>query len=156
MWIPNLLTYLGFRRLLLINTILIGCSILIFATVGIGTSPWVIVAQACAFGFFSSVQYTSMNTLGYADVGTRDTSMASTILSTVQQLSLSFGVATASLVTAFFIPAQIRSNPSELIYGMHRAFIVLGILTILSALGFSELKEEDGESVSQHKHIGHV
>jgi EmrB/QacA subfamily drug resistance transporter len=148
--VPNILTYFGYRRLLLLNTALIGCVIMLFSTLVATTPIWIIVLQAAAFGFLSSLQYTSMNTLGYADVGDADTSMASTIMSTVQQMSLSFGVATASLVTSLFIPDRFHASTADMIQGMHRAFLVLGGLTILSAVGFFELKDHDGDNVSRH------
>jgi MFS family permease len=55
----------------------------------------------------------SMNTLAYADVTEAQASSASTIASTMQQMSISFGVATASLATrssfrTVFIPAHPR------------------------------------------------
>lgn len=149
-FVPALLHYFGYRKLLLFNTIAIGMLIMLFSTVDTSTATWLIVVQACCFGFFSSLQYTSMNTLAYADISTKDTSQASTILSTVQQMSLSFGVATASLITAFFISDRFHSTPQEMIHGMHRGFLVMGMLTIFSAIGFAELKESDGAVVSHH------
>jgi hypothetical protein len=85
-----------------------------------------------------------------------DTSSASTIASTMQQMSISFGIATASLATAFFVPDRFHSNPHEMISGIHRAFLVLGGMTIFSTLIFKELKSTDGESVSQHKLLHHA
>jgi EmrB/QacA subfamily drug resistance transporter len=148
---PLILTRFGYRRVLLTNTILLGMLIGLFATIGPHTSVLVICLQAATFGFLSSLQFTSMNTLVYADVSEKDASMASTIASTLQQMSMSFGVAAASLVTAVFIPDRYRSDPPELIHGIHLAFLVLGALTILSAGVFSELRKEDGDSVSRHK-----
>ena len=55
----------------------------------------------------------------------RQTSSASTIASTAQQMSISFGVATASLVTALFIPDRFHSAATEMIHGIHQAFLVL-------------------------------
>jgi hypothetical protein len=71
-------------------------------------------------------------------------------------MSISFGVAAAGLVTAFFIPDRFHSNPSEMIHGIHEAFLFLGGLTILSAIVFYRLKRGDGENVSQQKdlHLG--
>jgi hypothetical protein len=89
----------------------------------------------------------------YADVTESDTSMASTIASTVQQMSISFGVAVASLVAALFIPDRFNSDASQMIHGVHQAFIVLGGLTVLSTIVFRELKDNDGDSVSQHNGI---
>ncbi len=153
MTMPLVLTYFGYRRVLISNTVIIGVILALFATIGPGTPVWLIVLQAFCFGFFSSLQYTSMNTLVYADVAERDTSMASTIASTVQQMSISFGVAAASLVAALFIPDRFKSDPSQLIHGVHQAFLVLGGLTVLSTIVFRELKTNDGDNVSQHNVI---
>jgi len=153
MSMPLVLTRFGYRRVLISNTVIIGVVLVLFATIGPGTPVWLIVLQALCFGFFSSLQYTSMNTLVYADVGESDTSMASTIASTVQQMSISFGVAAASLVAALFIPDRFKSDSSQLIHGVHQAFIVLGGLTVLSTIVFRELKTNDGDNVSQHNVI---
>lgn len=148
---PRILTRLGHRFVLLSNTVIIGGLIALFATISASTSVWLIVTQAFAFGFFMSLQYTSMNTLVYADVAESDTSMASTIASTIQQMSMSFGVATASLVTALFVPDRFHCSSPQMIRGIHNAFFVLGGITVLSSLIFRELKSTDGESISQHK-----
>jgi len=148
---PKLLSRFGYRRILLSNTLAIGLLIGLFALVGPGTPIWVIVAQTFCFGFFSSFQYTSMNTLTYADVPDADTSMASTIASTTQQMAMSFGVATASLVAALFIPDRFHATPHQIIHGIHLACFALGALTVLSTLLFRTLKANDGDNVSQHK-----
>jgi len=126
-------------------------SIVLFATIGITTPVWFIVLQVFCYGFFTSLQYTSMNTLVYADVTEEESSSASSIASTMQQMSISFGVATASLATAFFIPDRFRSNAPQMIHGIHRAFIWLGVLTILSTIVFSGLRRGDGDAVSNAK-----
>jgi EmrB/QacA subfamily drug resistance transporter len=147
---PRILATIGYRGVLVSNTLIIGVSIILFSTIGIGTPIWLIVIQTFCFGFFTSLQYTSMNTLVYADVNEEQTSSASTIASTAQQMAISFGVATASLATAFFIPDRFHSSPPQMIHGIHKAFLVLGALTILSTLIFSDLKSGDGDNVSQH------
>jgi hypothetical protein len=92
-----------------------------------------------------------MNTLVYADVSEEQTSNASSIASTMQQMSISFGVATAGLATAFFVPASAHSNPVEMIHGVHRALFALGGFTIVSTIVFHRLKRGDGQNVSQQK-----
>jgi MFS family permease len=149
MFVTRILQRFGYRRVLLWNTISIGLLIMLFANIGPGTPIWQIVVQGFSFGFCASLQYSSMNTLAYADVLPPDASMASTIASTLQQMSMSFGVATASLVTAVFIPDRFHSNPAQLIHGIHLAFIALGVLTIFSAAVFAELTADDGASISQ-------
>jgi MFS family permease len=152
---PAILARMGYRAVLVSNTVIIGLLILLFATIGAGTPVWLIAIQTFCFGFFTSLQYTSMNTLVYADVTEEQTSSASTIASTMQQMSISFGIATASLVTAFFVPDRFHSSPLEMIHGIHRAFLVMGGLTIVSTVIFADLRSEDGDKVSQHQVLSH-
>ena len=148
---PRILSRFGYRGVLISNTVILGLLILVFATIGTGTPIWFMVLQALCFGFFSSLQYTSMNTLVYSDITDQQASGASSIASTTQQMSISFGVATASLAAAFFIPDRFHSTAPQMIHGIHEAFLVLGALTILSTLIFGELKSADGNAASQHK-----
>jgi len=150
-FMPALLRRFGYRRVLLSNTLGLGFLIARFGAVGPNTPVAVIVLMAFAFGFFSSFQYTSMNTLVYADVDESDTSMSSTIASTTQQMSMSFGVAAASLAAVFFIPDRAHAGAAQMIHGIHRACLALGGMTALSALVFRDLWSDDGANVSQHK-----
>jgi len=155
MTMPGILTRLGYRGVLISNTVILGLLIALFATIGIGTPIWGMVALAFCFGFFSSLQYTSMNTLVYADVTEQQASGASSIASTMQQMSMSFGVAWASLVTGFFIPDRFHSSARQMIHGIHSAVFVLGGVTILSTIIFRELKSTDGSATSRHKALEH-
>ena len=139
--------------MLISNTVILGLLLMLFATVGLATPLWVIVLQAFCYGAFTSLQYTSMNTLVYADIDEVDTSNASSIASTVQQMSISFGVAAAGLTTAFFIPDRLLSSPGDMIRGLHETFLVLGGFTVLSAFVFHQLKRGDGANVSRQKDI---
>ncbi len=149
--VPKILARLGYRNVLVGNTMTLGVLIMLFATIDIGTPAWRIALQAFILGFFTSTQYTSMNTLVYADVTAQQTSAASTIASTGQQMSISFGVASASLIAAMFVPQSLRSDPTALIHGVHQAFIVLGVMTMASSIVFMELKKNDGGTISGKK-----
>jgi EmrB/QacA subfamily drug resistance transporter len=150
---PRILARFGYRTVLVSNTLLIGLQIVLFATIGKSTPVWLVVGEVFCYGFFTSLQYTSMNTLVYADVTEEQASSASSIASTAQQMSISFGVASASLVTAFFLPDRYRSDPLQFIHGIHRAFFVLGGMTILSTIVFRGLKRGDGNAVSQETEL---
>jgi EmrB/QacA subfamily drug resistance transporter len=150
---PRILAHFGYRAVLVSNTLIIGLLILLFATIGKGTAVWLIVTEVFCYGFFTSLQYTSMNTLVYADVSAEQESGASSIASTTQQMAISFGVASASLVTAFFVPDRHSSAAPQFIHGIHRAFFVLGGMTLLSTIIFSDLKKGDGDAVSQQKRM---
>jgi EmrB/QacA subfamily drug resistance transporter len=151
--LPRILRMAGYRMVLISNTVIIGLLIMLFATIVPGTPAWVIVLQAACYGAFQSLQLTSMNTLVYSDIPQEQTSNASSIASTLQQLSISFGVAAAGLTTAFFIPASVRSNPGQFMDGLHEAFLVLGGFTVLSTVVFWRLRADDGGAVSQQRDL---
>ena len=54
-------------------------------------------------------------------------------------------------MTAIFIPDRFHAIASEMIHGIHLAFLVLGTLTIASSIIFVGLRSGDGDVVSQHK-----
>jgi EmrB/QacA subfamily drug resistance transporter len=149
--VPRILAKLGYRTVLIGNTLILGVLIMGFATIDIGTPAWRIALQSFILGFFTSTQYTAMNTLVYADVTAQETSAASTIASTGQQMSISFGVAGASLIAAYFVPDSLRGDPAGLIHGVHQAFIVLGVMTLVSSVVFMSLRRDDGGAISRHK-----
>jgi EmrB/QacA subfamily drug resistance transporter len=147
----RVLNRFGYRGVLISNTIFIGLLIMAFATIGLRTPIWMIVLQAFTYGAFSSLQYTSMNTLAYADIAEQQTSNASSIASTMQQMSISFGVAIAGLTTVLFVPQSAAAKPLAMIRGLHLAFLLLGGLTVVSTIVFRSLRAGDGDDVSQHK-----
>lgn len=154
-FMPTILATLGYRRVLVGNTIIVGLMIASFATVGVHTPVWLIVVQAFVLGFFTSMQYTSMNTLVYAEVSGSQTSGASTIAATGQQLAISFGVAGAALIAAIFVPPELHSHPEAIVGGVQHAFLALGVLTVLSSVVFMELKADDGANLSNHDPTRH-
>jgi sugar phosphate permease len=151
MTMPGILARFGYRTVLISNTLALGALIMLFATIGAATPVWLIVLQSFIYGFFQSLQFTSMNTLVYADVSNAATGDASSIASTAQQLSMSFGVAAASLVAAWFVPDRFHTNAPQMMHGIHQAFVALGGATVISALVFSGLRRTDGSAVSQHR-----
>ena len=143
-FIRQLLQRFGYRTVLIANTLIMSVFLALFATIGIGTPVWLIVLLAFCYGAMTSTQYTSMNTLTYADVRPSRASAASSIASTAQQLSMSFGVAVAGLATMFFVPPAARNSPVQMVHGLHLAFLALGLFTALSTIVFSRLHADDG------------
>jgi EmrB/QacA subfamily drug resistance transporter len=154
--LPRILGGIGYRGVLVSNTVILGLLLALFATIGIGTPVGVIVLLAFCYGSFTSLQYTSMNTLVYADVTEEQASGASSIASTVQQMSVSFGVALAGLATTLFIPQRLHPDPRTMIHGIHLTLFVLGAFTVLSTNIFRTLKGGDGNKVSLERvhHVG--
>jgi EmrB/QacA subfamily drug resistance transporter len=150
---PRILTRLGYRAVLISNTLMIGILLLLFATIGLHTPVWEIVLLAFFYGGFTSLQYTSMNTLVYADITEQQTSNASSIASTMQQMSMSFGVASAGMATAFFIPSGAGSDPQQMIRGIHESLCALGAFTVISTIIFRRLRKGDGSNVTHQRAI---
>lgn len=148
---PKVLARFGYRQVLIVNTICIGLTIALFALVSAGTPWYAIAGIGLLQGFFNSLQFSSMNTLAYADIESKDSSMASTIASSFQQLSMSFGLAAGSLVTGWFLGHVSQTNQALVTQALHHAFLLLAATTALSSLVFWRLRRSDGESISKGK-----
>lgn len=147
----GILRRFGHRRTLLLNTALLGATLAAFALVRPGVPVAVLVALGFAQGFFSSLQFTSLNTLAYADVDDAAASRASSIASAVQQMSLGFGVATASLLLQGFLGFVDQRDPSRTVPAMHETFLALGGWTLASTVLLLGLRPDDGQNVSLHE-----
>jgi len=145
----SLLRRFGYRQVLVVNTVLIACMIACFSLIGPGAPVYAIVPIGLSLGFFNSLQFSSMNTMAYADIDSRDTAMASTIASTLQQMSLSFGLATASLITIFYLGNLSQSDHAAVARALHHGFLTLSAITLVSSSSFWTLRRNDGESVSK-------
>ena len=88
----------GFRRVLLGNTVLCAVFMATYALFGPTTPHLVIIATLLAGGFFRSLQFTSVNTLAFADVSQSLMSRATTLSSVAQQLAMTFGVGLGALL----------------------------------------------------------
>ncbi|HRQ85475.1 MAG TPA: MFS transporter, partial [Flavobacteriales bacterium] len=148
----RLIALFGFRTVLRANTLLLGANIMAFFFIGPGTPIWQILMLSLLQGLFSSLQFTCLNTLVYADVSDARASSASSIASTFQQMARGFGVAVASLVAALFLGGLAGEHaPLAFTQGLHHTFLVLGVATILSAITFTGLRRSDGVNVSGNR-----
>ncbi|HAT30279.1 MAG TPA: MFS transporter [Janthinobacterium sp.] len=145
----RVLARFGYRQVLIVNTVLIGATISMYALVGAGTPIFAIVALSLCLGFFNSLQFSSMNSIAYADIDGADSSMASTIASSMQQLSMSFGLACGSLITGWYLGDMPQTERLPLTGALHHAFLTLAALTAISSLTFWSLRRKDGESISK-------
>ncbi|WP_296770584.1 DHA2 family efflux MFS transporter permease subunit [Thiobacillus sp.] len=146
---PRVLARFGYRRILIVNTVMIGAVISLFSLVNPATPIALIVLLGLSLGFFNSLQFTSMNSMAYADIDTPDSSMASTIASSLQQMSMSFGLACGSLIAGWYLGDLPQTDRVAVTTALHHAFLTLAGLTILSSLSFWSLRPGDGESVSR-------
>ena len=147
----RLLARFGYRRILVVNTLMIGVTISMFALVEPTTPILLIILLSFCMGFFNSLQFSSMNSMAYADVEQPDSSMASTIASSLQQMSMSFGLACGTLVAGWYLGALPQTDHVAVAGALHHAFVTMGVLTAVSSLSFWTLRATDGESVSRGK-----
>ncbi len=139
----------GFRQILIVNTVMLGSTICAFALVTPNTPLAMIVLLALAQGLFNSLQFSSMNGMAYADIEPAESSMATSIASTCQQMSLSFGLACGSLVAGWYLGNLPQTEQVAVTGALHHTFLTIGALTILSSLSFWTLRPGDGDNVSR-------
>lgn len=144
----HVLRRFGYRRVLIVNTVLIGVNISLFALVSEATPIAVILLLSFLVGSCNSLQFSSMNSLAFADIDDRSSSMANTIASCMQQLSFGFGLAVSSLVTGWYLGNLPQTDQVAVTQALHAAFLTLGVMTFLASLTFWTLRAEDGHALT--------
>jgi hypothetical protein len=97
-------------------------------------------------GFFRSMLFTSVNTLGYADVPAAQMGRATSLASTAQQVSLSLGVGFAALV--MHVSLVWRGGTSLATQDISPAFFIVGLISLASLPWFLRLDRHAGAEVS--------
>jgi EmrB/QacA subfamily drug resistance transporter len=143
-----ILRRLGFRRVLIGNAVLSGLSLAAVALFRPDTPHALILVVLLVGGFFRSLQFTSINTLGYADIEPARMSRTTSFSSTAQQLALSMGVGTGALLLHAVMAA--RGGSALQAGDFVPAFLAVGALAAISALVYLRLPAEAGAEVSGH------
>jgi hypothetical protein len=100
-------------------------------------------------GFFRSLQFTSLNTLGYADVAQAKMSRATALVAVAQQLSLAAGVAVAAMLLDASRLAEGRQTLVAVDFT--RAFAAVGLLSLASIWWYRQLAADAGAEMSGHR-----
>ena len=141
----------GFRRVLVGNGIISSLILMAYALFRQSTPYGVIILTLLIGGFFRSLQFTCLGTLTYADVPPPMMSSASTLASMVQQLSLSLGVSVAAII--LHLSLHLRGAHQLATHDFVAAFIVTGVLSLISALLFLQLSPDAGWELSGHEQL---
>jgi EmrB/QacA subfamily drug resistance transporter len=144
----------GFRRVLNVNAVISSALLAACALFTAQTSHALIVGVLLAGGFFRSLQFTSLNTLGYADIEPPQLSQATSFVAVVQQLSLAGGVAVAAMLLEASRAAAARSH--LLAQDFSRAFVAISLISLSSALIYRQLAHDAGAEVSGHGRSGNA
>lgn len=144
--IRPIVAWLGFRSLLIGTALFNGLFLCGYALFRPDTPHAVILAALLVGGFFRSMLFTSLNTLGYADVPSPQMGRATSLASTAQQVSLSLGVGFAALL--LHISLVLRGGAALAAVDVYPAFLVVGLVSLASLPWFLRLDRHAGAEVS--------
>ncbi len=136
----------GFKRVLVTNAVVSSFFLAAIALFTAGTPHGVILAVLLVGGFFKSLEFTSINSIAYADIDTKAMSRATSFASVAQQLSLSAGVAMGALV----LEVQRIGRPDASVGAgdFPLAFILVAAIAASSAFVFAFLPKDAGANLS--------
>ena len=147
--IPIVLRRFGFRSALAVNAIVSAFMVGLCATFVPGAPFAWIVGVLLVGGFFRSLQYTSLNTIAYADIDPRYLSRATSLVAVAQQLSLSVSVALgASLVE---LTLAWRGTDKITAADFQPTWIIVSLISAATALVFWRLPPDAGAEVSRRQ-----
>ena len=145
---------LGFRRVLIANTVMCSAFLFSYSFFGPATPHTVIFLALLAGGFFRSLQMTSINTLSYADVPANMLSRATSLTSMAQQLSQSMGVAAGAMFLYLMLAMHGESSPGPADFSF--AFAAVALLSVLAVPFFLRMSPEAGAEVSGRAAAGRL
>ena len=136
----------GFRRVLNGNAVISTAFILGYALFTPSTPHAIIIATLLIGGFFRSLQFTSLQTIAYAEVAPAQMSQATTLVSVAQQLAQSFGVGLGAMLLHLMVwwSGGAELTPSHFSF----AFIGVGLVSLTSLPFFWALPPNAGEEIS--------
>jgi len=136
----------GFKRVLVSNAVISSFFIAAVALFTVGTPHIVVLAVLLVGGFFKSLEFTSINSIAYADIDAKAMSRATSFASVAQQLSLSAGVAVGALVLEF--ERMGRADTTVVAGDFPLAFLLVAVIAASSTFIFAMLPKEAGASLS--------
>ncbi len=137
--VTTLITRAGYRRVLVVNTMLLGVIMASFALTSPDRPWWALSLQLTCFGALNSLQFTAMNTLTLKDLDPVHASSGNALLSMVQMLAIGMGVASAGGVLAAFTGLFGSATPAQTLNAFHATFVCMGLMTLASASIFWQL-----------------
>ncbi|HEY2023829.1 MAG TPA: DHA2 family efflux MFS transporter permease subunit [Paraburkholderia sp.] len=138
-WIAPLVRRYGYETFLLVNTVIVGSSIVAFAVISPGTPLIVEIAILAVFGAANSMQFAAMNSVTLKDLTREDAASGNSLFSMVQMLAIGLGVSIGGGLVNL-LSAQWGSAA----LGFRLAFVCVGLITLVSAWIFRHLDDPSG------------
>lgn len=136
----------GFRNVLTINGALCALTLFTCGTLTPDDSVPMIYGVLLLAGMTRSMNFTTINTLAFADVTAEQRAGASALATMLQQVSMTLGVAFAAFALG---SSQALRNASMLeLADFHYAWFVIGALMALAAIGATRLDRDAGASIA--------
>lgn len=147
----RILERFGFRRVLTVNAFIGAAFIAMNGFFTAETPHWLIMLILLVGGCFRSLQFTSLNAIGYAEISKRDMSYATSLSSAAQQVALSMGVAFGALVLE--TAASVRGEAAITAVDFGPAFWAVAAVSCLSGFVFARLSPSAGAEMSGHRAV---
>jgi MFS family permease len=145
--VPIVLHRYGFRRTLTVNAAISAALVAACATFTPGVSFTWIVGVLIIGGFFRSLQFTSVNTIAYADVDYDRMSRATSLVAVAQQLSISVGVAVGALAVELTLWARGRSAITAADF--QPAYLTIALIAGCASLVFARMPPDAGAELAR-------
>jgi len=143
----------GFRTVLILNGLLASGFIMVCASFQPGWPGLVMDAILLVGGFFRSLQFTAFNTIAYGDIPRPRMSAATSLYSTIQQLTLTLGIVVGA--TTLEVSARLHHHAVALKSDYALGFIIVGLFSLVAVPICARLRPDAGEALSGH-HGGRV
>lgn len=135
-FVTGLIKTIGYRSVLIVNSVLLGLATASFALISPETSMIQIIIQFWIFGTVNSIQFTAMSTLTIIDLPDLEASSGNSLFSVVMQVSMTLGVALAAIILNFFAASLPEATEGYSLPAFHYTYIILGLIAVLSSFIF--------------------
>ncbi len=139
--VNKLIPRIGYRRILIGNTLALGVMIASFSLIDNQLPYGVLLGWLMVFGAINSLQFSAMNTLTLQDLSPEFASSGNGLLSVVMQLSMSLGVAIAASLLGLFSAGSSAAD-GQWQGGFHLTYLCIGLMSMLAALIFAQLARD--------------
>jgi EmrB/QacA subfamily drug resistance transporter len=141
----------GFRTVLIYNAAFSGIAIAACGAFFPGTPTWVIWLVVLLGGFFPALQFTSLNSMTYAQIEPRDVGRATSLGSVVQQISLGLGVTVGGI--ALQVTRALHGHPTIIWSDFWPSFVLMGLFSCASILVTRRLAVDAGDEIARGKRV---
>lgn len=136
----------GFRTVLIWNGALVATSILLCGLISQSTPHWLMLVLFLIAGSTRSMQFTSMNTLIFADVPPKNVSAASTLSNMTMQICLVLGVTLAAMLLN--LSQWLRHGQTLELADFSLPFIVIGLAGLIACWRFRTIPLNAGAELT--------